>query len=175
MARLADKTCETAKPLPGRELLLRDGDGLNPRIRPNGTKTWVIEYEFKGRRRKATIGVYDRVRAPGESITAWLEHARLTLAQARSIAAAWKAERRAERDPVAEWEAKLASKQAEVEAAQQAEKVESERPTVREAIKLFMAKHINGKKSASDTQYRLDRLAKILGDRKICDVTPVRK
>ena len=104
MARLASKTCETAKPWPGRERLPSDGDGLNLRIRPNGTKTRVVEYEFKGRRRKATIGAYDRVGSPGESITAWREHGRLTLAQARSIAGAWKAERRAARDPVAKWE-----------------------------------------------------------------------
>jgi hypothetical protein len=79
MAILTAKTCETSKPLPGRDRLLGDGDGLFLRIRPNATKTWVIEYEFKGTRRKSTIGVYDGAAAPGESITAWLEHGRLSL------------------------------------------------------------------------------------------------
>src|SRR5450631_2413387 len=126
MDRLTAKTCETSKPLRGRELL-NDGDGLNLRIRFNGTKTWVIEYEFKGRRRKSTIGAYDRVGASGESITAWLGHGRLTLAQARAIAAAWKAERRAGRDPLAERKEQLAATLAATKAAQRAEEVESER------------------------------------------------
>jgi len=171
MAILSAKTCETAKPMPGRDQLLGDGDGLFLRIRPNGNKTWVIEYEFKGCRRKPTVGVYDRAGATGESITAWLKHGRLSLAQARSIAGAWKADRRAGRDPVAEWEGKLAARRAMAEAAQRAERMESAQPTVRGAIDLFMAKHINGKKSAPDIQYRLNRLAKLLGDKKIRDVT----
>ena len=59
MAKLSAKICETAKPLPGRDRLLGDGDGLSLRIRPNATKTWVIEFEVAGLRRKYTIGVYD--------------------------------------------------------------------------------------------------------------------
>ena len=78
-------------------------------MRPQGTKTWVIEYEFGAKRRKYTIGIYDPAGAPNESITAWLRHARLSLAQARAIAGQWKADRRAGRDPVAEWEARLAT------------------------------------------------------------------
>lgn len=50
--------------------MLGDGDGLFLRVRPQGTKTWVIEYEFRGCRRKYSIGVYDPAGAPGESITA---------------------------------------------------------------------------------------------------------
>jgi len=38
MAILSAKTGETAKPMPGRDQLLGDGDGLFLRIRPNGNK-----------------------------------------------------------------------------------------------------------------------------------------
>ena len=57
------------------------------------------------------------------------------------------------------------------EAAQRAEEMESAQPTVREEIDLFMAKHVDGKKSAPDIRYRLDRLATLLGGKKIRDVT----
>ena len=94
--------------------LLGDGDGLFLRVRhvrPHDTKTWVVEYEFQARRRKYTIGVFDTAGAPGESITAWLEHGRLSLGQARAIAGQWKQERRAGRDPVGELEARLGAQQ----------------------------------------------------------------
>ncbi|MFM2005036.1 MAG: hypothetical protein RLZZ09_691, partial [Pseudomonadota bacterium] len=42
--RLSTQTCETVKPSV-RDRLLGDGDGLFLRVRPHGTKTWVIEYE----------------------------------------------------------------------------------------------------------------------------------
>lgn len=171
MAKLTSKSCESAKPIPGRDLLLGDGDGLSLRIRPNGNKTWMVEYEFKGRRRKPTIGVYDRDGSAGESITAWLEHGRLSLAQARSVAAAWRAHRRAGHDPAAEWEAHLAAKEAAAEAARLTAKVESEQPTVRGAFDSFLAKHIAGKKCESAIGYRLNRLAQLLGEKKIRDVT----
>ena len=73
----------------------------------------------------------------------------------------WKADRRAGRNPVAEWEGKHAARRAVAEAAKRVERMESAQPTMREAIDLFMAKHINGKKSAPDLQYRLNRLAHV--------------
>ena len=158
MAALCARTCETAKPdKTGRDRLLGDGDGLFLRIRPHGTKTWLIEFEFEGVRRKYTIGIYDAAGSPAESITKWLEHGRLWLSQARSIAGQWKAERRAGRDPVAEWEKNLGKKRAAVEAKRKAEVTEAQRPTVINVIEQFMAKHINGKKSAAHIRYRLDR------------------
>lgn len=172
MASLSARTCETAKPLPDRDRLLGDGNGLVLRIRPNGTKTWVIEYKYAGHRRKQSVGVYDRNGSPGDSITAWLEHGRLSPAQARSIASHWKAERRAGRDPVAEWEARKAEKLAAAEAARHAAAIESQQPSVRDAVDLFMAKHIAGKKSAPAIRYRLDRLLAALGgQQRMCDVT----
>jgi hypothetical protein len=107
MGKLAAVTCETAKRDPKRDRLLGDGDGLFLRVRPHGTKTWVIEYEFQGQRTKYTIGGYSRDGAPGESIPDWLRHGQQSLTQARSIAGSWKAARRAGHDPVAEWEALL--------------------------------------------------------------------
>lgn len=155
----------------GRDRLLGDGDGLFLRICPQGTKTWLIEYEFGSKRRKYTIGAYSREGAPGESLPEWLRHGRLSLSQARAIAGNWKDARRAGHDPVAEWEAQLA-REREAEAAKKAaEEAETSRLTVRQAIDTFMARHMAGKKSAPAIRYRLDRLADYVGERKIGDVT----
>lgn len=171
MGKLAAVTCESAKPDKGRDRLLGDGDGLFLRVRPHGTKTWLIEYEFSGRRTKYTIGVYDHEGAPGDSIPDWLRHGRLSLTQARAIAGNWKDARRAGHDPAAEWEA-LLTREREAEAARKAaEEAETARPTVAQAIDTFMARHMAGKKSAPAIRYRLDRLAAHLGERKIRDVT----
>lgn len=171
MGKLAAVTCETAKRDAKRDRLLGDGDGLFLRVRPHGTKTWVIEYEFQGQRTKYTIGGYSRDGAPGESIPDWLRYGQQSLTQARSIAGSWKAARRAGHDPVAEWEA-LLFKERGVEAAK-LEVLEAERkqPTVSEAIESFMQKIMAGKKSAFHVQYRLDRLAAIIGTMKIREVT----
>ena len=56
------------------------------------------------------------------------------------------------------------------EAARAAAVAESDKPTVRDVIEQFMAKQMGGKKSAPAIRYRLDRLAKLLGDKKIRDV-----
>ena len=171
MGKLAAVTCETAKPDPKRDRLIGDGDGLFLRVRPHGTKTWVIEYEHQGRRTKYTIGGYTRDGAPGESIPDWLRHGQQSLTQARSIAGTWKAARRGGHDPVAEWEA-LLEQERQAEAAKRAE-LEAERiqPTVDDAVDSFMQKIIAGQKSAPATRYRLNRLAAIIGHRKIRDVT----
>ena len=95
MGKLAATSCETAKPDPKRDRLLGDGDGLFLRVRPHGTKTWVIEYEFQGKRTKYTIGGYARDGAPGNSIPDWLRFGQQSLTQSRSIAGNWKAARRA--------------------------------------------------------------------------------
>lgn len=171
MGKLAAVTCESAKPDKGRDRLLGDGDGLFLRVRPHGTKTWLVEFEFNGSRTKYTIGVYDRDGAPGDSIPEWLRHGRLSLTQGRAIAGNWKDARRAGHDPVAEWEALLA-REREAEASRKAaEEAETTRPTVGQAIDTFMARHMAGKKSAPAIRYRLDRLAADLGERKIHEVT----
>ena len=140
-------------------------------MRPHGTKTWAIEYEFQGKRTKYTIGAYSRTGAPGDSIPGWLRHGQQSLTQARSIAGNWKTARRAGHDPAAEWEA-LLSQERGIELAKQAE-VEAERnqPTVNDAVDAFMQKIMAGKKSANHVQYRLDRLTSIIGTKKIREVT----
>jgi len=118
MAKLSARSCETAKPDPNsKDRPLGDGDGLFLRIRPNVTKTWTVEFTFQSRRRKFVIGTYDAAGATGQSISAWLAHGRLSLAQARAIAGHRKADRHAGHDPVAELEARLAKNRAEEEAA----------------------------------------------------------
>lgn len=171
MGKLAAVTCETAKPDPKRDRFIGDGDGLSLRVRPHGTKTWVIEYEHQGRRTKYTIGGYSRGGAPGESISDWLRHGQQSLTQARSIAGAWKAARRGGHDPVAEWEAVLA--QERVADAKRLAALEAQRkqPTVNEVMEIFMRKIMGGKASAPAIRYRLDRLAAIIGMKKIRDVT----
>jgi integrase len=171
MSTLTARACEGAKPHSDRDRLLGDGDGLFLRIRPHGTKTWVVEYEFRGIRRKPTIGVFSPAGALGESITDWLDYGRLSLAQARSIAAQWKQDRRGGRDPVAEWEARLSQRRAQEEAVRRAAEVDAQAPTVREAAKQFITKHIMGKKSANAICYRLNCLMSHLGEKKIRGVS----
>ena len=87
MSRLSAAQCFNARPdSSGRDRVLGDGDGLFLRIRPHGTRTWLIDYLFEGSRRKVTIGILDKQGAPGDSISAWLDNGRLSLAQARAIA-----------------------------------------------------------------------------------------
>lgn len=171
MAKLSAISCETAKPDKKRDRLLGDGDGLFLRIRPHGTKTWVIEYLFNGKRTKYTIGAYDTTSAPGDSIKEWLSHGRVSLTQARSIAGNWKSARLGGHDPVVEWEEHLAKIRSEREAHEAAIAAEAIQPTVTQAIETFMLKVINGKKSAAATEYRLGRLAVHIGSMKIRDVT----
>lgn len=171
MGKLAFVTCETVKPDPKRDRLLGDGDGLFLRVRPHGTKTWVVEYVFQGRRTKYTIGAYSRDGAPGESAAEWLRHGAQSLTQARTIAGSWKSARRAGRDPVAEWEGRLAREEAAEAERKAIEEAERTQPTVAEVIESFMQKIMAGKKSAPAIRYRLNRLAAIIGDRKMRDVT----
>jgi len=171
MGKLSAFSCESAKPDKQRDRLLGDGDGLFLRVRPHGTKTWLIEYEFKGRRTKYTIGIYDREGSPSDSIPEWLRYGRLSLTQARAIAGSWKDARRAGHDPVVEWESFLTLER-EAEVARKAtEEVETARQTVSQTIDIFMARHMIGKKSAPAIRYRLDRLAAYLGEQKIHEVT----
>lgn len=171
MGKLAAVTCETAKPDKSRDRLLGDGDGLFLRVRPHGTKTWLIEYIFNGTRTKYSVGTYDREGAPGESITEWLRYGRLSLTQARAIAGSWKVARRGGHDPVAEWENLLAQEQVAEAAIKADEEAEAAQPTVNQAIEIFMARHMDGKKSAPAIRYRLERLATHIGGKKIRDLT----
>ena len=169
--KLSSTTCETVKANPLRDRLIGDGDSLYLRVRPHGTKTWVIEYEFQGKRTKYTIGAYSRDGAPGDSISDWLRQGQQSLTQARSIAGNWKTARRAGHDPVTEWEDLLGHEHKIESAKLAAVEAKRKQPTVNDAVDSFMQKIMAGKKSAPATRYRLDRLGAIIGTKKMSDVT----
>jgi len=164
MPKLTDVKCRTTKSDPKIDVLLGDGNALYLRIRPGGTRVWIIDYQIAGNRRKINIGNYDPKGCDAESVDGLLDSGSLSLAQARYVAASWKAMRRQGRDPAAERDAAVAAAEAKKAAA-------AAQPTVQEAIERFMAQHVDGKKSAPAVRYRLDRLAGAFGDRKLRDVT----
>jgi len=77
----------------------------------------------------------------------------VSLTQARTIAGAWRAARRAGHDPVMEWEARLAEERSTETARTAAIAAEAAQPTVRDVVLQFMAKHMAGKKSAPSIGY----------------------
>lgn len=173
MGKLAATTCEKAKPTPGKDNILSDGDGLFLRIRPNGTRTWFIEYVFQGNRSKPTIGHFDKDGAPGQNLDDWLDHGRLSLTQARAIAGSWKQARKAGHNPAKERETIIAAKLARQVTEQAAKDAEETQPTYNKVMETFLAKHIAGKTSAPATRYRLERLGAIIGTRKLIEINKV--
>lgn len=163
MPKLTDATCRTTKPRSTGDSLLGDGNGLYLRIRPRGTRVWIIDYVVRGTRRKVNIGNYDPKGGSSENIDGLLDGGRLSLAQARFVSDTWKAQRRAGRDPAAD--RKAAKEIAEAEHA-----AEAAQPTMREAAERFMGQHIEGKKSAPAVRYRLERLVALIGDKLIRDI-----
>src|SRR5437762_3558679 len=99
MPKLTDATCKTTKPRDSGDILLGDGNGLYLRIRPGGTRVWVVDYLVRGTRRKINIGNYDSKGGKSENVDGLLDGGRLSLAQARFVAHAWKAIRREGHDP----------------------------------------------------------------------------
>lgn len=124
----------------------------------------MVDYVVNGNRRKITFGNYHSAGGKGQNIEELLDGGRLSLAQARMVAAEWKAIRRVGRDPGQEWLETKAAKKA-------AEEAESSQPTVQQAINRFMTQHMDGKKSAPAIRYRLDRMAEHIGDKKIGEVS----
>jgi hypothetical protein len=180
MGRSASATFEKARPDPERDRLIGDGNSLALRIRPNGTKTWIIEYLHQGQRTKTTIGVYSLGGHPDPNagIEAWLRYGQLSLTQARTIASHWKDTRRAGRDPYAEWQALLLAEREAAQAAlqRQAEQTaeqeqEQRRPTLATVAAAFYESHLKGKKSAEATRYRIQRILEYLGDCQIHRIT----
>ena len=149
MPKLTDAKCRTAKSDPNADVLLGDGNGLYLRFRPGGTRVWIVDYQVVGNRRKINIGNYDPNGGKAESVDGLLSCGSLSLAQARYVAASWKALRHEGRDPAAERDAAAAAAEATKVAA-------AAQPSVREVIDRFMAQHIEGKKSAPATRYRLE-------------------
>jgi integrase len=163
MAKLTDATCKATRPRASGDVMLGDGNGLYLRIRPGGTRVWIIDYLARGTRRKVNIGNYDAKGGKSENVDGLLDGGLLSLAQARFVADTWKVQRRAGRDPAANRESAKAVLQAQQAA-------EAAQPTVREAAERFLAQHIDGKKSAPAIRYRLDRLVALIGDKLIRDV-----
>jgi integrase len=161
--KLTDTACKNTKSKPDRDVLLGDGNGLYLRIRPGGTRAWFVDYLARGTRRKINIGNYDLKGCGSETVEGMLAAGALSLAQARFIAATWKAMRREGRDPVAEW---AASKNAANSTTAKASP-----PSVSEAVERFTKQHVEGKKSAPATSYRLARLVELIGEQRICDTT----
>ncbi len=76
---LTTRTIDAAKPDPnGKDRYLRDGGGLELRIRPSGKKTWQYRYSFGGKRKVLPIGDYQ---------TYSLKEARLRAQEARKCLA----------------------------------------------------------------------------------------
>jgi len=96
-----------------------------------------------------------------------LNNGRLSLAQARAIAGQWKADRRAGRDPIAEWEARRNAHEAAERATRKEIEDEAAQTTLHEAVAFLASKQLAGKKSVPAMRYRLDRLVNHLGDRKL--------
>lgn len=170
MGKLTAKQCENTKPT-NKDILLGDGDCLSLRIRPNGTKSWEIDYTFEGNRRKRTIGTYSNKASTIDNITELLHLGQLTLSQARIIAGAWKQKRRAKHDPVLEWDEQIEQEQIEKIKKQEALESEKNKPTLDDVINQFLEKIIKGKKSASNIKYKLKRLSELLGNKKIHHIT----
>jgi integrase len=57
--RLTDSKVRSFKPHPRKDRWENDGNGLYMRVRPNGTKTWVLRRKVRGKTKKKTLGVYD--------------------------------------------------------------------------------------------------------------------
>ena len=164
MAKLTDRACTNTKPQSDRDVLLGDGEGLYLRVRPGGSRVWIVDYLIQGKRKKVSIGDYDSNGGKAQTIDGLLDENVLSLAQARMVAAEWKKLRRIGIDAAAERERKKADTIAQ-------EKAEKEQPTVEQAIENFVVQHIDGKKSADAVRYRLNRLAIYVGTMKIRDVT----
>ena len=59
--RLTDSQIRAFKPHSEKDRWENDGNGLYLRVRPNGTKTWVLRRKISGRTKKTTLGIYDDV------------------------------------------------------------------------------------------------------------------
>ncbi|MEM7478563.1 MAG: tyrosine-type recombinase/integrase [Planctomycetota bacterium] len=59
--RLTDSQVRGFKPLSDRDRWENDGNGLYIRIRPTGTKTWVLRRKVNKQTKKTTLGQYDQV------------------------------------------------------------------------------------------------------------------
>jgi len=57
---LTEAACKAAKPKP-KVYYLNDGNGLRLRIRPNGSKTWILRYRLGGNEMSGGLGAYPKI------------------------------------------------------------------------------------------------------------------
>ena len=57
--RFTDSQVRGFKPHKYKDRWENDGNGLYLRVRPNGTKTWVLRRKLRGTTKKNTLGIYD--------------------------------------------------------------------------------------------------------------------
>jgi hypothetical protein len=54
--RLTDKEIKSAKPKE-KEYILSDGDGLRLRVKPNGSKLWLLNYTHPTKKKRANLSL----------------------------------------------------------------------------------------------------------------------
>src|SRR5262245_28470558 len=59
--KLSDKAIKAAKPIPGRDYKLADGDGMYLLVSKAGGKLWRFKYRYLGKEKTYTIGKYPYV------------------------------------------------------------------------------------------------------------------
>jgi len=57
---LTEAACKAAKPM-AKVYYLNDGNGLRLRIRPNGSKTWILRYRLGGNEMSSGLGAYPKI------------------------------------------------------------------------------------------------------------------
>jgi len=86
MPKLTTRSIETTRPDPsGKDIYLRDGDGLELRVLPSGKKVWQFRYTFEGKRRILGFGDYNLCSLRDARVHA--QEARLALANGSNPAA----------------------------------------------------------------------------------------
>ena len=77
--RLSDKEIKSAKPKE-KEYILSDGDGLRLRVKPNGSKLWLLNYTHPIKRKRTNLSL-------GKYPDLSLANARKTLQEAKELLA----------------------------------------------------------------------------------------
>lgn len=164
MGKLNAKTIQNAKHTGAGFSTLRDGDGLELRVRSSGTKTWFLRYQLAGKRRVPSLGDYGE----GEGL--------LTLKQARDVAVEMRRKLRDGIDPIEE-QKRLEDERIAAEAAEQArleaERLEREnRRTFAKAIDRWVEMELSKRKDGGKESLRsLNKdVLPILGNRVLTEI-----
>ncbi|OBS10152.1 tyrosine-type recombinase/integrase [Acidihalobacter prosperus] len=164
MGKLNAKVVQNAKHSGPGFATLRDGDGLELRVRASGTKTWFLRYQFQGQRRVPRIGDY----GDGEGL--------LTLKQARDVAEDMRRKLREGVDPVEEQKRIDAERKAAEEAERarlEAERLALEnRRTFAKALDRWAELELSKRKDGGAESLRALRkdVVPVLGNRTLTEV-----